>query len=222
VIFPDRHHAGIELAGRLTERGPPLPRPLLVLALPRGGVPVAVPVARALAAPLEVLVARKVGAPGHEEFGIGAVAEGLDGSPVAVRSAEARLFAPGEVADGFTRAAAELARRVERYRGDRPLPGMRGHTVVLVDDGLATGITAEAALRSLLRAGVAKLVLAVPVAAEEAAVRLGELAHEVVTVARDPCLGAVGAWYQDFHQLDDAQVLRLLRDWPVPAVHRIG
>jgi predicted phosphoribosyltransferase len=208
MAFRDRLDAGQQLAARLATGSFSKP---VVLALPRGGVPVAVPVADALGGELDVLVARKVGAPGHEEFGVGALAEGIDGgATVAVLSAEARDFPRADMAAGFDHAATEVVRRVARYRAGRALAPVRGRTVIVVDDGLATGITAEAALRSVVQAGADRVLLAVPVAAEEGARRLGGLADEVVSVVTDPHLGAVGAWYQDFHQVGDDEVVDLL------------
>ena len=202
--FRDRVDAGRQLADQLpTDLHDPL-----VLALPRGGVPVAKQVADRLGAPLDVLVARKIGAPGHEELGIGAIAEGgaVVGSDL-VRTL--RL-----TADEFDRLAererAELDRRVERYRGGRPRPNVRGRNVVLVDDGLATGVTAEAALLALRADEPSRLVLAVPVSSPDTARRLVPPADEVVSVISTRHLVAVGVWYEDFTQTTDAEVLELL------------
>jgi predicted phosphoribosyltransferase len=181
----------------------------LVLALPRGGVPVAAPVAETLCAPLEVFVVRKVGAPGQEELGIGAVAEGLD-PPMFTSSHWISEHSPAEVEALALRARKELERRVTQYRGDRPLPDMAGRDVILVDDGLATGVTAEAALVALRRARPHRLVLAVPVCAAETAERLSGLADEVVCAETPPQFYAVGQWYDDFSQTTDDEVLELL------------
>jgi predicted phosphoribosyltransferase len=186
-----------------------LERPV-VLALPRGGVPVAAEVARALGAPLEVLVARKLGAPHQPELGIGALAEGgvrvVD--PAAVRALH---LAPADVEAVATREAAELDRRVHRYRGDRPLPDLAGRTAVVVDDGLATGVTASAALRAAVAAGPARLVLAVPVGSPDTATRLAaEHGVEVVCLEQPWDLRSVGRWYRDFAQTTDDEVLALL------------
>lgn len=175
-----------------------------MLALPRGGVPVAYEVAAALDAPLDVLVARKVGAPGHAEYGIGAVAEG--GGVVA---SDAAWLARGEWDRLVAGERAEVERRVRRYRGERPLPPVEGRDVVLVDDGLATGVTAEAALRALRAMAPRRLVLAVPVAAPGAVARLSALA-EVVAVATPAAFRAVGQWYEAFDQTSDDEVLGLL------------
>lgn len=198
--------AGEQLASLLLEQEPTLPseRPF-VLALPRGGVPVAVQVARSLDAPLEVVVSRKLGAPGQPELGFGAVAEG---GGAYVDPDTVRLLALSEEAiDDVTEAAAkEVARRVERYRGGRPLPILRGHVAVLVDDGIATGGTAKAAIRSIRRLRPARLILAVPVASSSAQVDFEGEVDELVAVKMPESLWAIGAWYEDFSQLSDAEV----------------
>lgn len=214
--FSDRKDAGRQLADRLSVAG--LHDPLL-LALPRGGVPVAAEVADALAAPLEVLVARKIGAPGHAEFGIGAVAEAPDARPeeVVITDAARRLGVGAEDLQRLVeQARLELRRRVGAYRAGRPLPTVTGRTVVLVDDGLATGVTAEAALRALRLGRPDRLVLAVPVGAPDSVDRLSAIADEVVCVLMPDELVAVGQWYADFTQTTDAEVLALL------ARHRRG
>lgn len=207
--FHDRHDAGQRLAERLTH--PPasaLVAPV-VLALPRGGVPVGFEIARALGAPLDVFVARKVGAPHRPEYGIGAIAEG----GVVVRDDWA-VRALGLSPADFDRLAAaeqpELERRVRRYRKGRPLPALGGRSVILVDDGLATGVTAEAALRSLQGQNPASLVLAVPACAPEPLARLRRLADEVICLHAPEHFAAVGQWYERFGQTGDEEVDRLL------------
>ena len=204
--FRDRRDAGRQLAEIV--RGLALADPV-VLALPRGGVPVGHEVATAIGADLEVVVARKVGAPGHEEFGIGAIAEG--GGVVANVDA---LRALGISDDRFAalaeREQAELERRVARYRGTRPLPALAGRDVVIVDDGLATGVTAEAALLAVRTRQPRRLVLAVPVAAPESVRRLSAVADEVIAVQVPPSFSAVGQWYDVFDQTTDAEVVDLL------------
>lgn len=205
-LFRDRREAGAALAALLS--GGTAERPL-VLALPRGGVPVGYEVARALGAPLDVLLVRKIGAPGNPELGIGAVAEGgvrvLD--PAMVR---ALLVSAEELETAILRANAELAERRERYRKGGTPPDVAGRTVIVVDDGLATGGTATAAVRALRERGAARIVVAVPVAAPESAARLRALADEVVCVQEPEQLGGVGAWYRDFSQTTDREVTELL------------
>lgn len=205
--FRDRSDAGRQLAARL--RVLSLDDPV-VLALPRGGVPVGYEVALALDAPLEVFVARKVGAPGHREFGIGAIAE--DGV-VAVDDATLRML--GIERSTFDRLAseerAELERRVAVYRQGRELPALNDREIVLVDDGLATGVTAEAGAVALARRHPRRLVLAVPTCATDSAARLATLVDDVVCVISADDFAAVGAWYSDFRQTTDADVDRLLR-----------
>jgi putative phosphoribosyl transferase len=204
--FRDRADAGQQLAERL--RGAPLVAPI-VLGLPRGGIPVAAEVAAALGAPLDVFVARKVGTPGHEELGIGAVAEGLE-EPVVSDVARQLGVSSADLRTLADRAQNELGRRVALYRGGRSLPPLIGRDVILVDDGLATGVTAEAALRALRRWRPRRLVLAVPVCARETAARLAGVADEVVCVEAPAQFYAVGEWYADFSQTTDEEVLDLL------------
>lgn len=208
--FRNREEAGRMLAERL--RYLLRDEPAWVLALPRGGVPVGYEISRALGLPLEVLVVRKLGVPWRPELGMGAIAEG----GATYVNDEVLQYADLTLKD--VRAAAkeeslELKRRVEQYRGNRPLPDLRGHTVILVDDGLATGGTARAAARAVLELGPKRVVLAVPVASAETAEALRrEEVDEVVTVEEPVMLGAVGAWYEDFHQVDDEEVLALLAE----------
>jgi putative phosphoribosyl transferase len=204
--FRDRDDAGRQLAERV--RALNLTNPV-VLALPRGGVPVAAAVAAALQAPLEVFVARKIGLPGHEEFGIGAVAEGVY-DPVRAAAVDELGVNQSDFAAFAQQARAEVDRRVQMYRRGRPLPELRGRDVVLVDDGLATGVTAEAALRAVRALGASRVVLAVPVGAAETAQRLASVADSIVCVETPVDLVAVGRWYEDFAQTTDEDVLALL------------
>lgn len=206
MIFRDRRDAGRRLAGALAHiRG----RDSVVAALVRGGVPVATEVAAALDAPLEVLVVRKVGAPSNPEFGIGAVGE--DGHVVASPRALALTGVSEERFAELARAEMEeVDRRVRRYRGDRPRVAFDGRNVVVVDDGLATGISARAGVEVALRLGAARVVLAVPVGAPETVRDLMEVADEVVCLEQPPDFRAVGSWYDDFAQVGDDEVVSLL------------
>lgn len=204
--FRDREQAGRLLAEQVLDLQLPDP---VVLALPRGGVPVAAPIARALAAPLDVLVVRKIGAPGHAELGVGAVAEGLD-EPV-VSDVAARVgLTPDDVRRLAGAEKEELARRVASYRGQRPLPVVTGKDVVLIDDGLATGISAEAGLRSLRARQPRSLTFAAPVCAREGIARLAVLCDSLVQVLAPEDMHSVGQWYDDFTQTTDAEVLAIL------------
>jgi len=204
--FEDRHDAGRQLAARLLPLASERP---LVLGLPRGGVPVAEEVAAVLGAPLEILAVRKIGAPHNPEYGIGAIAEG--GTKVLDPEALALLgISNGTVRRIVERERAELERRVEAYRGDRPRPSLRGRTVIVVDDGVATGVTDTAALRAVRREGPRRLVLAVPVCAPDSFAHLREEADEVACLLAPPQLRGVGEWYADFGQVSDDEVLAAL------------
>jgi putative phosphoribosyl transferase len=203
MMFANRAEAGRALADRLaatvTDDNP------LVLALPRGGLPVAGPVAERLGGELDIVVARKIGAPGRPEFGVGAIAE--DGPPVFDQD-NLRWAGVSEagVAGILGAERVELRRRIRRYRGDRPAPAPAGRTVVVIDDGLATGVTARAALIWVRAQGPARLILAAPVCAPQARDALSAEADDVVCLAvPDPFL-AVGRWYDDFEQLTDEDV----------------
>lgn len=204
--FRDRREAGEQLAVHLVGRGLDAP---VVLALPRGGVPVAVPIAVALRAPLEVFVARKLGAPQQPELGIGAIAEG-GGEVVDERLLRLLGLDVNDLARITARERLELERRVRDYRGDRPLPALGDRDVVLVDDGIATGVTAEASLRALRSFDPRALVLAVPVCAAATAERLRGIADQVLCLIEPQDFQAVGLWYDDFNQTTDKEVLGLL------------
>jgi putative phosphoribosyl transferase len=207
-MFADRADGGRRLARRLGHLRADEP---LVVGLPRGGVPVAAEVAGALGAPLDVLVVRKLGCPWQPELGLGAVGE--DG--VTVHNHELIGQAgvePDELEAVARRERAELERRLRRYRGDRPPQPVAGRTVIVVDDGVATGATASAAIRVLRRRGARRVVLAVPVAAPEAVQALRGDADEVVAVETPASLLAIGRHYGDFGQTSDEQVARLLAD----------
>jgi putative phosphoribosyl transferase len=205
--FSDREEAGALLAARLY--GMDLEDPV-VLALPRGGVAVGVPIAERLGCPLDVLVTRKIGYPEQPELGVGAIAEG--GEPVFDRVLLYRLGLAEDDLDAVVdHERRELARRIEVYRGYRPLIEFGGRDVIVVDDGLATGGTARAALRAVRARAPRVLVLAVPVGASDTVQSLLGKADKVVVLAIPRRFHAVGEWYAEFEQLTDADVLRLLR-----------
>jgi predicted phosphoribosyltransferase len=205
--FRDRVNAGKVLAEHLRKYAG---RPdVIVLALPRGGVPVAYEVAKALGAPLDVFIVRKLGVPGHEEYAMGAVASG--GVRVlnedVVRGLGLNDIAVERVA---ARELAELNRRERLYRGDRPEPDLKGRTVILVDDGLATGSTMKAAVKALAARGPARIVVAVPIAAADTCQALRREVDEVVCAVTPEPFHAVGLWYDDFRQTSDEEVHDLL------------
>jgi putative phosphoribosyl transferase len=202
-LFQDRIEAGQALArllGAYADR-----RDVLVLALPRGGVPVAFEVAQALHAPLDIFVVRKLGLPSNEELAMGALASGN------VRVLNDEVVSSFGITERVIEAVAskeqvELERRERLYRGDAPFPVLSGKTIVLVDDGVATGSTMRAAVAALRRQNPARIVVAVPVAPPSTCVILGDEADEVITVATPEPFYAVGQWYRIFDQTTDAQV----------------
>lgn len=208
VPFADRREAGRFLAHELGAFRSSDP---VILALPRGGVPVAFEVARALDAPLDVLIVRKIGLPGHEEFGIGALALTSEPHLVMNQEALARLRPdPSQVQQVIEEQLVEARRRLTLYRGDRLAPNLAGRTVILVDDGLATGGTARAALQAIRHDNPGYLVLAVPVGAADSVANLRSECDLIVCPFVPAFFGAVGAFYTDFAQTEDAEVLRLL------------
>src|ERR1700692_3469151 len=206
-LFRDRRDAGRLLAEKLAAYAN---RPdALVLALPRGGVPVAYEVARALGAPLDVFVVRKLGVPGYEELAMGAVATG--GVRVLNEQLVERLGIPEQMIDAVAaRERQELARREFLYRGGRPPPDVRGRTVILVDDGLATGATMHAAIQALRQQQPARIVVAVPTASPETCEEMRAEVDDVVCAITPEPFHAVGLWYQDFSQTPDEEVRDLL------------
>jgi putative phosphoribosyl transferase len=204
--FHDRREGGRELADLLQRYRGEDP---IVLALPRGGVQTGYEVARALDAPLDVIVARKIGAPYCPEYAIGAIAEGgaVFVEPGAMAEAGVEREELAELAEAE---AIELARRVQLYRGGRPFPDVRGRTVILVDDGVATGRTVRAAIRSLRQLEPRRLVLAAPVVASDTAQVLGAEVDELVYVHAPERFVAVGLWYERFEQTTDEEVVDLL------------
>jgi putative phosphoribosyl transferase len=210
MIFRDREQGGRLLAAKLERYRASHP---LVLGLARGGVPVALEVARSLGADLDILVARKIGVPGYPEYAIGAIAEG--GAVYVRREAlpDAGLTEE-DVAALAEREASELARRVRVYRGARPIPDLTGRTAIVVDDGVATGATARAAARSARLRGAARVVLAAPVIASSSVHELRIDFDDVVAVELPSSFFAVGRWYEHFDQVSDEEVLACLRQAP--------
>ncbi len=207
MLFPDRADAGRQLAAKLTDYANR--SDVLVLGLPRGGVPVAYEVAQALEAPLDVFLVRKLGVPGHDELAMGAVAAG--GIEVLDRQLIHDLAIPPKLVEQVAvRERLELDRRDILYRGGRPPINARNRTVILIDDGLATGSTMEAAARALRLQEPARLVIAAPVGSADACSRLGRLADAVVCLYIPELFRAVGLWCEDFEQTTDAEVRDLL------------
>ena len=207
--FRDRHDAGRRLAQALAKAGYENEPNLLVLALPRGGVPVAYEVAQRLKAPLDVFLVRKLGVPGHEELAMGAIATG----GVVVRNehvVEQLRVRPEEIDAVACAEWAELERRERAYRGSRPPPPVQGHTVLLIDDGLATGASMRAAAHAARQQMPAKLVVAVPVAAPQTCEEFREEVDDVVCAITPRQFAAVGMWYEDFSQTTDEEVRELL------------
>lgn len=206
-VFTDRATAGAALARQLKRQS--LDPPLLVLGLPRGGVPVAYEVARALNAPLDVMLVRKVAMPGQSELAIGAIASGN----IVVHEPRVARDYP-ELAPAFARIAEEQRRELDRreqlYRSGQPPLHLQDKTVILVDDGLATGSTMLAAIRAARKAGAGRIIVAAPVASPEAQELVSSEAEEAVILQTPPMLTAIGQWYQNFEQVDDTEVCRLL------------
>ena len=207
MLFPDRAHAGRALAERLAHlRGRPR---LRVLGLPRGGIPVAYEVAKALGAPLDVFVVRKLGVPGHEELAMGAIASG--GVRVVNRDVVSSLGIDAATLDRVAAVEqAELERREAAYRGGRPPADVARATVILVDDGLATGSTMRAAVAAIRAQEPERVVVAVPVAAPQTRDEFAREVDEIVCVATPEPFLAVGRFYDDFSQTTDAEVHALL------------
>jgi predicted phosphoribosyltransferase len=206
--FENRRTAGVELAGHLHRYA--RREDVTVLALPRGGVPVAYEIARVLEAPLDVFLVRKLGLPGRPELAMGAIASG--GVRVLNDDVVQWYGVPQDVIDGVASVEqVELARRERAYRADHPPPELQGRTVVLVDDGLATGSTMKAAVRAVRAQRPAWIVVAVPVGAPDTCRELADLADEVVCARMPRAFSAVGLWYRDFSQTTDEEVRELLQ-----------
>lgn len=205
--YHDRFDAGRRLANMLSGYAQ---RPdVVVLALPRGGVPVGFEVAMSLGAPLDVFVVRKLGVPGHEELAMGAIASG------GVRVLDPNIIHLAQVGEAEVQRITaieqrELERRERQYRGERQFPDLRGKVVILIDDGLATGSTMRAAVAALRQEGPTKIVVAVPVAASEVCESFRTVADDIVCAATPNPFHAVGLWYEDFTQTSDDEVRELL------------
>jgi putative phosphoribosyl transferase len=207
--FANRRAAGEELARHLDKYK--ARKDVIVLALPRGGVPVAYEVARALDAPLDIFLVRKLGLPGHEELAMGAIASG----GVRVLNADVVQWyrVPPEVIDAIARTEqAELERRERAYRDNQPPPALRDRIVVLIDDGLATGSTMKAAVQAVRAQEPARIVVAVPVGAADTCREFDSIADEIVCARSPEDFQAVGLWYQDFSQTTDSEVHALLHE----------
>ena len=205
-MFSDRREAGRQLAQLVDHLAGD---ETIVLGLPRGGVPVAAEVARALEAPLDIIVVRKLGVPGHEELAMGAIGEG--GVKVTHADVIDRLAIPHEAIEmAERREASELKRRVEAFRSGREAPDITGRQVVIVDDGIATGSTVRAACQVARAQGAARVVIAVPVAPSRWERRLEDVADELICVSAPRRFGAIGAFYRDFRQTTDEEVKSLL------------
>jgi predicted phosphoribosyltransferase len=204
--FRDRADAGRRLAARLAPLRAEDP---VVLGLARGGIVVAAEVAKAVGAPLEVLVIRKVGAPNHPEYGIGAVAPG-GGRSFDAASVAALGLSSDELARLASAEELEVRRRLDTYRQGRPDPELRGRTAILVDDGLATGVTAIAAVEYVKGQGARRVILASPICSPTAAARLRRYVDEVVCLCSPEGFRSVGQWYENFEQTTDEEVLALL------------
>jgi putative phosphoribosyl transferase len=210
LSFRDRADAGRQLAHRLMPYAAQEP---VILALPRGGVPVAFEVARQLRAPLDLLFVRKIGAPGHAEFGLGAVVDGAQPQVVLNEEVLAELDVPGRyLEEEARRQLSEIERRRQHYLAGRRPIDVAGRVAIVVDDGIATGGTVRAALKGLARARPARLILAVPVAPPDTVERLRAEADEVVCLMMPEPFYAVGKHYDDFTQTSDQEVTKLLDD----------
>ena len=207
VRFRDRRDAGRRLAARLTAYAGRAD--VVVLALPRGGVPVAYEVAQALGAPLDVFLVRKLGMPGHEEFAIGAIASG---GVIVLNEETLRDYGVSrdQVRAVVEAEMQELERRERSYRGDRPFPDLAGRAVILIDDGLATGSTMRAAVAALRQDRPARVIVAVPTAPPETCDEMRAIVDEMVCLITPEPFYAVGLWYEDFSQTSDEEVRELL------------
>jgi putative phosphoribosyl transferase len=217
--FKDRSEAGSKLAAALARYKDQQP---VILALPRGGVPVAAEVAAALKAPLDLVLVRKIGVPLQPELAMGAVVDG--GKPTIVRNEDVIQLAGIDEAEFKAVCDIELAeieRRRERYLGGRGRENVAGRTAIAIDDGIAAGATTRAALRATRMRNPKKLVLAVPVAPTESLAAMREEADEVICLEDHECFGAIGLYYGDFQQISDEEVIEILRRFPPKQVHQL-
>lgn len=213
MSFRNRTDAGRRLAKALINYEDRRP---VVLALPRGGVPVAAEVARSLDAPLDLILVRKIGIPSHPELAMGAVVDGAD--PLVVRNEDVIAMADVSEADFAAvrdRELAEIKRRRARYVGNRPHPRLEGRVVIVIDDGIATGATTRAALRSVRKQRPSELILAIPVAPTRSLQELRGEADAIVCLEHHEPFGAVGIYYSDFGQVTDEEVRQVLAEFPV-------
>lgn len=206
MIFKDRKEAGHQLAQKLNRYSD---EPLIVLALPRGGLPVGLEVAKALNAPLNVIIARKLGLPGQTEFGVGAISEGntlvLDNPTISAMGISQK-----DLEKVIDKEKEELNRRIKFYRQNKLMPDLSGKTVILVDDGLATGVTAKAAIKAVKKISPKKIIFASPVCAYDTALTLRSEVDDMVCIITPYDFLSVGHWYQNFPQLSDEEVIDIL------------
>jgi putative phosphoribosyl transferase len=216
ILFADRSEAGRRLADVLAERGLDDP---IIYALPRGGVPLAVEIGRRLNAPVDIVLVRKIGAPGSPELALGAVANG-EAALTVLNPDVARTTGATQAYLDRTRdeELAEIERRRRLYLGDRARPDPRGRTVIIVDDGLATGATARAAAQALRAQGAARVIVAAPVAPADTVAALQSSFDEVICLEQPEPFWGVGGSYRDFHQLSDAEVVDLLKTLPAAQI----
>lgn len=217
-MFENRSQAGILLGKALGDLAAEDP---IVFALPRGGLPVAAAVAKALHAPLDIILVRKIGAPGNEELAIGAIVDGSAPTLVIHRDIVTELQVPDDYLQAAkTKALKEIDRRRNLYTGNRSPLSPKGRTVILVDDGIATGATMEVAVKAMRQAGAGKIVVAVPTAPAETALRFQALADHLVCLETPDPFWSVGGQYQSFPQLTDTDVIETLRDFNAAQSHR--
>ena len=220
MTFADRADAGRRLAGKLAHLKDRRP---VVLALPRGGVAIGFEIARALDAPLDIVLVRKIGVPWQPELALGAVSDGAAAETFIDAALEKELPLPEHYVEEETaRQLAEIERRRTIYCADRPPLDVKDRTAIVVDDGIATGATMRVALRAVRRRAPARLVLAVPVAPPDTLAELGKEADEAICLDTPEMLGAIGFYYRDFHQMSDAEVTDLLARASHPAAPKAG